>query len=110
MKSFIAGLAIAVPLMFGAAPGWADDDHDHGRHSSHWNKHAEKEWKREHKQWRKHQRQAERRYYRDHYSREVVVHHYAPPVRQPRYYASPVWAPAPAPGVHIVMPDVYIPF
>lgn len=114
MKSLIAGLAFAVPLMFGAAPSWADDDH--GRNARHWSKHAEKEWKREHKQWQKHQRQAERQHYRDarrhHYhSREVVVHHYAAPrVRQPRYYAPPAWAPAPAPGVHIVMPDVYIPF
>lgn len=120
MKSFIGGLAIAVPLMFGSALSWADpwkDESGHGRHGKHWSKHAEKEWKHEHKHWDKHRRKAERHYYRDarrnYYRSEVVVqhHHYpAPYVTEPRYYAPPAWAHAPAPGVHVVMPDVYIPF
>lgn len=119
MKSFIGGIAIAVPLMFGATLSWADpwkDESGHRGHAKHWTKHAEKEWKHERKHWEKHRRKAERHYHRDarrdHYRSEVVVHHHyaASHVREPRYYAEPVWAPAPAPGVHIVMPDVYIPF
>ena len=110
MRSVITAIAIAVPLMLGSASASADpwkDESGHGRHAKHWTKHAEKEWKHERKHWDKHRRHAERHHYR----RDVVVRHYpAPRVTEHYYYAAPARAYAPAPGVHIVMPDVYIPF
>lgn len=108
MKSVVA--AIAVSLMLGSAAAWADnDDGRHGRHAKHWSKQAEKEWKRERKHWEKHQRHAEKHH---HFDRRDVVHHYpVPRVREHHYYyAEPVAVYSPPPGVHVVMPNVYIPF
>lgn len=118
MKFVIGAIALAVPLMLGSASATADpwkDESDHGRHAKHWTKHAEKEWRHERKRWDKNRRHAERLHYREgrreHYRRDVVVRHYAAPhVAEHHYYAVPPRAYAPAPGVHIVMPDVYIPF
>ena len=102
MKSLMTlGIAAA---MLTAAPAFAD--HGHGK----WDKHAEKHWKKEHKHWAKH-------HHHDHYYvGERVV--YAPPavveqrvvtrvVERPVYVAP---APVPAPGIHVVMPNIYVPF
>ena len=101
MKSLVT-LGIAA-VMLTAAPAFAHGGHGHGH-----DKHAEKHWKKHHKHWAKHHRH----YYVD----ERVV--YAPPavveqrivtrvVERPVYVAP---APAPAPGIHIVTPNIYVPF
>ena len=102
MKSILTmGLAA---LLIGSAPAWAGDDHR--GHGKHWNKHAEKHWKKQHKHWAKHHRHDTHVVYAppavvEHHvvHRRVVEHHYAVPV-----------AAAPAPGVHVVMPNIYVPF
>ena len=102
MKSLLS-IGIAAALLT-AAPAFAGNGHGHGK----WDKHAEKHWKKEHKHWAKH--------HRHYYVEERVV--YAPPavveqrvvtrvVERPVYVAP---APAPAPGIHIVTPDIYVPF
>ena len=105
MKSLLTiGIAAA---MLTAAPAFAGPGHGHGKH---WDKHAEKHWKKHHKHWAKHHSHSH--YYVD----ERVV--YAPPavverrvvtrvVERPVYVAP---APAPAPGIHVVMPSIYVPF
>lgn len=88
MKLLI-GAAMAA-LFAAATPAWAhhEDWHDHG-YQNHWN-HG--------KHWRGHRAHNERVYVRE-YVRTV-------PVYQPVYQSNP----APAPGIHVVVPDIYIPF
>jgi hypothetical protein len=84
-------ISAAMAAMFAAAtPAWAhhEDWHDHG-YQKHWN-HG--------KHWRGHSAHNERVYVRE-YVRTV-------PVYQPVYQSNP----APAPGIHVVVPDIYIPF
>src|SRR5688572_28326669 len=106
MKSLLT-IGIAAALI-AAAPAWADDDHRHRHGHKHWDKHSEKHWKKQHKHWAKHHQH----YYVD----ERVVN--APPavverrvvtriVERPVYVAP---APVPAPGIHVVMPNIYVPF
>jgi hypothetical protein len=100
MKSLLT-LGIAA-VMLTAAPAFAGHGHDK------WDKHAEKHWKKEHRHWAKHHS----RYYVE----ERVV--YAPPavverrvvtrIEERPVYVAP--APVPAPGIHVVMPNVYVPF
>lgn len=83
--------ALLAAAMLAAAPAWADRGHDHGRGHA-WG-HSKHHWKHSHH------------------------HYYAPPrvvhrevVRYYDYYPpAPVYYSAPAPGVHIVLPNVYIP-
>jgi hypothetical protein len=84
-------ISAAMAAMFAAAtPAWAHHEnwHDHG-YQKHWN-HG--------KHWRGHRAHNERVYVRE-YVRTV-------PVYQPVYQSNP----APAPGIHVVVPDIYIPF
>ena len=82
MKLLIRSVIVA--MLLAAAPVWAHDGHGHGR--GHW----------------KHGHHGHRHHVREH----VVVREFVQPVR-PIYY--PVYA-APAPGIHIVVPNVFIPF
>ena len=89
---FLAG-AVLTAVLLGAGPAFADRDHDHGRGHGH-DKHY---WK--------HQKHAYKHYgppphvvYRYHEPR--VVHHYYEPV--PVYYR-------PSPGIHVMLPNIYIP-
>ncbi|HYC48566.1 MAG TPA: hypothetical protein VED01_24085 [Burkholderiales bacterium] len=116
MKSLLTvGLAA---LLIGSAPAFADpwkDESGHGRHGKHWNKHAEKHWKKQHKHWEK-QHKHWAKHHRHHHDRHVV---YAPPAVVEHHvvhrrvvehhYPVPVVA-APAPGVHVVLPSLYVPF
>jgi hypothetical protein len=86
--------AFIVAALAMASPVWAHGGHGHGhkndRHHHGWHD------RRDHSEWRHHRhhgRHDDRRYY---YSR----HYY--------YQPYPVYA-APAPGVHIVVPNIYIP-
>ena len=101
-KLLTIGIAAA---LIGAAPAWAHGGHGHGH--GHWDKHAEKHWKKHHKHWAKHHR---------HFHESTVV--YAPPavveqrvvtrvIERPVYVAP---APQPAPGIHIVTPNIFVPF
>lgn len=107
MKSLAAACLASLFLAAMPALAHAGKGHGHGHgheHGKHWNKHAQKHWKNEHKHWAKHRR---------HFREETVVHHYyAPPRVIDRYYgyAEPVAVYTPPPGVHITMPDIYIPF
>lgn len=90
LKLLIAALMAAA--MSTAAPVFAHDGHGRGHghahgHAKHWNKH--------HRHFHHHHG-----YYRD----RVVVREYVQTVPAYSYYS------APAPGVHIVVPDVYIPW
>lgn len=77
---------LAAAILGAATPALADRGHGHG----HWKKHHD-------------------RHYR-HY--ETRVYHYYPPVRAyERHYAPHyvyTYAP-PAPGIHVMLPNVYIP-
>lgn len=86
--------ALVVAALAFAAPVWADGRHgnhhgwDNHRHGSHW---RDQRHHRHHGHYRHHQRH----YYSQYY--------------YPPYYAPyPVYA-APAPGAHIVVPNIYIP-
>lgn len=90
MRLLIKGLAVAAMLT--VAPAWAhgDDGRYSGRHWKHWEKHHRvPPWG--------------ARYYVD---RGYYVREYWRPVP---VYPEPYYYPAPAPGVHIIMPDIYIP-
>jgi len=79
----MSGMAAVILGM--AAPAWAHEGHGHER---------------------------DRYWHRHHVHERVVVREYwrPAPVRPlPMVYAVPP-APAPTPGIHIVLPDVYIPF
>jgi hypothetical protein len=107
MKSLLT--AILAGALLATSPAWAD-----GGHGRHGNKHAEKQWKKEQKHWAKHQRKMHR-----HDHDHVVVHQYvqAGPavvhqhvvqrhvVREHVVVAAP-----PPPGIHVVMPSLYVPF
>jgi hypothetical protein len=90
LKSLVVAAALVV-----AAPAWAHGGHGHDRHDRHdrhggW--HGERHHAhRHHYQHRHHARSFEPRYYSNYY-----------------YPPQPVYA-APAPGVHIVVPNIYIP-
>ena len=88
MKLLISATMAA--MFAAAAPAWAHhgDWQDDGYHQ-HW-KHG--------KHWRGHHVHRDRVYVRE-YVRTV-------PVYQPVYPSNP----APAPGIHVVVPDIYIPF
>ena len=98
-------------VLIGAAPAFADDDDRRGR-GKHWNKHVEKQWKKDRKHWAKH-------HHRHHVHTTHVVHQHvvAAPVVEHRVierhvihqHVVPV-APAPAPGVHVVMRSLFVPF
>lgn len=93
--------AVVSAMLFAAGPALADHGHDRG--------HGKHQWK-------------QSRHFHHHAPPHYVVrrdvhHHYAyPPV--PRYYApayAPLYAPAYAPayrpsaGIHVILPNVYIP-
>jgi hypothetical protein len=90
--------AFIVAAVVLASPVWAHGGHGHGHghgHKHHRHHHGWDE-RRDHSEWRHHRhhrRFDDRRYV---YSRHYV------------YPAYPVYA-APAPGVHIVVPNIYIP-
>lgn len=93
-KKLVGGLAVAAAL-FMAAPAWADGGHGRGNghaygHAKHWKHHPV------------HKRHVHGHYVREHYVvREVV--------RPVPVYPRAVY-PAPAPGIHVVFPGVFIPF
>lgn len=84
--------AVLAAVMLAAAPAWADRGDDHGRGHGHGHGH----WK-------------EARHYQPHYASPRVV--YREVVRYQNYYApAPVYyAPQPAAGIHIMLPNIYIP-
>ena len=97
MNKVLAGLATVGALLL-AAPAWADRGHGHGH--GHW-KHGHGHWKHDYG-------------HRHHFHgrpHTVVRHYYAPaPVYPVPVYAAPVYAaPAPAPGIHVVLPNIFIP-
>ena len=82
----VAALALAGPV-------WANGGHGHNKHHGH------------HQGWDDRRGHAERqhhRYYGRHVDRRVFLS------QQYYYPAYPVYS-APAPGVHIVVPNIYIP-
>lgn len=81
-KKLISGLVAAALCM--AVPAWADGGHGHGhwKHGKHWHKHHVQE-------------------------RYVVREYYCPVPVYPRA-VYPVY-PAPAPGIHVVVPNIFIP-
>jgi len=94
--------AVVVAALFLAGPVWAHGGHGHGHGHGHKQDRHHNGWHdgRHHSEWRHHRhhgRHADRRYY---YSQR---HYY-----QPYYPAYPVYS-TPAPGVHIVVPNIYIP-
>lgn len=93
--------AVVVAALALAAPVWADGGHRHGRGNHHgWDqRHHAPAWEHQHhrhRHYNRHWRHAPpRHYYYDNY-------YYQP-------YPSYGYA-APAPGVHIVTPDIYVPW
>lgn len=95
LKSVLVAAALVL-----AAPTAAKGGHGHGgKHHGHhhgWQDH------RHYSKWKHH------RHHRHYPRREVHAHHYyAPYPVYPAYPAYPAYAPAP--GVHIVVPNIYIP-
>lgn len=93
---------VMVAAAFAAAtPAWAGGGYDRdwdrgGRHYNGWGYDQRSEWRhRHHHHWHGHRA-----------PRQQYYSYYAPPV----YYAPPPVYVAPAYGVHIVTPDIYIPF
>ena len=88
-------ISAAMAAMFAAAaPAWAHHEnwhHDGYRHNWNHDRH-----------WRGHYVHHDRVFVRE-YVRPVPVYQ---PVFQPVYQGNP----APAPGIHVVVPDIYIPF
>ena len=96
-RKLMSGLAVAAALCM-AAPAWADHGgygrgHDNGYSNGHGNGH----WKHGHGGQRHHVR--ERVVTRDHWRSE--------PVYQQAVYPA---YPAPAPGIQIMLPNIFIPF
>lgn len=88
--------ALVVAALAFAAPVWAHGGHGHGHHHG-WDQHRHGSHWRDHRHYRHHgwQHGQRQRHYRHNY-------YYYPPY--PAYgYA------APPPGVHIVVPNLYIP-
>jgi len=86
--------AVLAAVMLAAAPAWADRGDDRGR--GHGYGHGHKHWK-------------EARHYHPNYAPPRVV--YREVVRHYDYYQpAPVYyAPQPAAGIHVVLPNIYIP-
>lgn len=83
--------AVLAAVMLAAAPAWADRGGDHGRGHGYG-----------HGRWQ------EVRHYHPYYAPPRVV--YREVVRYPAYYAPPVvYAPQPAAGIHVVLPNIFIP-
>lgn len=94
-SKLIAGIAAAAAL-FVATPIWADGGHRHGHGNGHW------------KHGHGHRHHAHGHHFQTH-RHTVVRHYYRPaPVYAAPVYAAPVYA-APAPGVHVVLPNIFIP-
>lgn len=85
-KILIGGLVAAVLL--GAGPVWAHHGHGNWKHGKHWRGHP---------------------VHGAYVHRQYVVREVVRPVPVYPRVAYPVY-PAPAPGIHIVVPNVYIPF
>jgi hypothetical protein len=85
----VAALALASPV-------WAHGGHGHGHGHKHHGHHDSWDDRRGHGKWKHH------RHHGRHVDRRVIVS------QQYYYPAYPVYA-APAPGVHIVVPNIYIP-
>jgi hypothetical protein len=104
MKKLIT--AIFAGALLATSPAWAHGGHGH-------DKHGDKEWRKAQKHWAKHHGNMQRGH--DHVD-VVVVHqhvHAAPAVVHQSYVVRErvvVAPPAPPPGVHVVMPSIYIPF
>jgi hypothetical protein len=88
LKTLFVAAALAL-----AAPAWAHGGHGHDRHHRHNGWHGERHHghARHHHHHRHYARSFEHRYYSNYY-----------------YPPQPVYA-VPAPGVHIVVPNIYIP-
>ncbi len=85
--------AVLAAVMLAAAPAWADRGGDHGR--GHGYGHGHKHWK-------------HARHYHPHYGPPRVV--YREVVRHHSYHApAPVYYAPPAAGIHVVLPNIYIP-
>ena len=104
MKSLVT--AFFASLLLATSPAWADRGNGHGKH---WNKHAQKQWKKEQKHWAKRQEHARKhaRHFRD---ERVVANYYYPAPRVTHHYTYVAPAPYPPPGVHVVLPNIYVPF
>ena len=85
-KMLIGGLMTAVLL--GAGPVWAHNGHGHWKHANHWRGHP---------------------VHGAYVQRQYIVREVVRPVPVYPSVAYPVY-PAPAPGIHIVVPNVFIPF
>ena len=92
MKTILA--AVVTALALGVSPAWAGGGHGHGKHAS-------KHMKKAHKHWAKHHDR--------HVEEHVIVHQYYEPAPRVVYQRVVVAPPAPPPGVHVVMPNIYIP-
>ncbi len=93
-SKLIGGLAVAAAFLM-AAPSWADGGHRHGNgrghaygHSKHWNKHHARSY-----------------YVHERYVVREVVRP-VPVYPQAVYPAYPVAAP----GIHVVLPSLFVPF
>lgn len=87
MTSRLKSGALAAVAFCLATPVWAHDGHEHWRHDRHWHRHPVHE--------------------------RVVVREYVRPVpvySQVVYPSYPAPSPAPAPGIHVVIPDIFFPF
>ena len=132
MKSILTTAFAA--LLIGASPAWADpwkDESGHGRQGKHW----EKEWKKEHKHWAKHEKHAEKewrkaqkhwaKHHRPDFDDRVVVHQHIHPApvrvverevivhrsaRVVEHHHHVVVPASPPPGIHVVIPSLYVPF
>lgn len=95
LKSVLVAAALVL-----AAPAWAKGGHGHGgKHHGH---HHGWQDRGHHSKWKHQRHHRNHRYY---HRREVHTYHYYTP--RPVYPAYPAYAPAP--GVHIVVPNIYIP-
>ena len=101
-KKLIGGLAVAAALCM-AVPALANDGYNHGRGHGYSNGHGNGYGHGKHG----YRQDVPRHRFRE----RVVVREYwrpAPVYQQAVYPAYP--APAPAPGIQIVLPDIFIPF
>lgn len=94
MRPLIKAALVAVMLM--AAPAWA-----HGGHGGGWagERHHQRHW---HKGHYKHHHKHHRHYRHRHETRRIE-HVY-------RYEPYPVQSAAAQPGIHVIFPDVYLPW
>lgn len=97
MRSKLIGGLVAAAMLFTAAPLWARGDHGHGH--GHW------------KHGHGHHHHVHRQHFTSHYvvrERWYPAPVYAAPVYAAPVYAAPVYR-APAPGLHVVLPNIFIP-